>query len=121
MLPPVAVRIRPVQNPSVRGDIVKLLFWIRNGVSVEDVDQKLGEYIQLESYMKTFVYRCDYQSKKVWRVSELYTGLGFAIGDTKRKAIDDAKVRISVEGRKQFLRAIVLAVRKVGKFPKPIG
>ena len=101
------------------GENNKLLFWTRGCAPEWEASQELGEYVQLESYMKTFVYSHDYEGKKIWRVSELYTGLGFAVGTTKKKAVNDARNTISRADRKTFLKAIILGVRRFGKFPKP--
>lgn len=79
--------------------------------------QATGQYVDIASYLKSFVYYLD--TVGVWYVCELHTGLKYVQGDTKKEAIENTKERISKQGKSNVLKAILTVNRKLGKIPKP--
>lgn len=79
--------------------------------------QVSGQYVDIVSYIKSFVYYSEMID--LWYVCELHTGLKYAQGGTKKEAIENAKERISKQGRASVLRSVLNVNRKLGKIPKP--
>ncbi len=104
---------------------IHTLFWTRRQLSGLEglyfdkytLVQVVGRYVDIASYIRSFVYHSD--AIDLWYVCELHTGLKFAQGDTRKEAIENAKERISKQGRAGVLRSILNVNRKIDKIPKP--
>lgn len=104
---------------------IHTLFWTRRQLSGLEglyfdkytLVQVVGRYVDIVSYIKSFVYHSD--AIDLWYVCELHTGLKFAHGDTRKEAIENAKERISKQGRAGVLRSVLIVNRKIGEIPKP--